>query len=70
MNTASNGSGTTYQAGNTRVITGAVTLYAMWSANTNTIIFNANGGSGYMAAQSMYTGQVSNLIGNTYSRIE
>jgi len=42
----------------------------MWSANTNTIIFNANGGSGYMAAQSMYTGQVSNLIGNTYSRIE
>lgn len=45
-NTASNGSGTTYASGGGYTGNAALTLYAQWTANTYTVKFNANGGTG------------------------
>lgn len=44
-NTAADGSGTSYAAGNNYSFTGDKTLYAIWRANTYTVSFNANGGT-------------------------
>jgi len=44
-NTAANGSGTTYRAGNTITVTGNITLYAIW-LNTYAITYNGNGATG------------------------
>ena len=45
------------------------TLYAIWNANTNTIIFNGNGAtSGEMANQSAKTDQVVTLNKNQYQK--
>ena len=51
-NTAANGSGTSYADGSSYSFVASVTLYAQWSADFFTVTFNANGGSGSMAAQS------------------
>ena len=48
-NTSPDGSGTTYSAGQTITITDNVTLYAIWIA-VHTVTFDANGGSGSIAA--------------------
>lgn len=48
-NTKADGSGTPYAAGDT--ISAGATLYAQWAANTYTVKFNANGGTGTMADQ-------------------
>lgn len=48
-NTKADGSGTAYAAG--RTISAGATLYAQWAANTYTVKFNANGGTGTMADQ-------------------
>ena len=46
-NTAANGSGTTYQAGNDLTVTGDVTLYAQWTPlPTFSVTYNPNGGTG------------------------
>jgi uncharacterized repeat protein (TIGR02543 family) len=46
-NTAANGSGTTYQAAATFPMpASAVTLYAIWTPNSNPVIYHANGGTG------------------------
>lgn len=45
-NTASNGSGTDYNPGATYTGNAALTLYAIWSINTWTVSYDANGGSG------------------------
>jgi len=53
-NTASDGSGTSYadKASVSNLVTnGSVTLYAIWTQNTYTVEFNANGGSGSMNSQ-------------------
>ena len=53
-NTSADGSGTSYAASETIVITKEdLTLYAQWSVQTLTIVFDANGGTGTMAAQTM-----------------
>ena len=46
----------------------SVTLYAIWEANTNTVTFDANGGSGTMAAQQIKTDGKANLNRNTFTR--
>ena len=46
----------------------SVTLYAIWEANNNSIIFNANGGSGTMSAQQAKTNEKVNLNQNTFTR--
>ena len=45
-NTKSNGTGTSYSAGNKRTLTSNVTLYAQWDINQYIISFDMNGGEG------------------------
>lgn len=44
-NTAADGSGTSYAAGEAYTDNAATTLYAQWAASTYTVTFDANGGS-------------------------
>ena len=46
----------TYSPGDTYTNNGRVTLYAVWSAKTYTISYNANGGSGAPDSQTKYHG--------------
>ena len=50
-NTKSDGSGTRYQSGDGYYANAAATLYAVWKANTWTVTYNANGGSGAPGTQ-------------------
>ena len=50
-NTNTSNTGTAYNPGATYTGNAALTLYAIWKANTWTVTFNANGGSGAPAAQ-------------------
>jgi uncharacterized repeat protein (TIGR02543 family) len=45
-----------------------VTLYAVWTANTYTVRFNANGGTGAMADQAMTYDQTTSLRANAFAR--
>jgi len=44
------------------------TLYAVWEISNYTIIFNANGGSGYMAEQGFTYNETQALRANTFTR--
>ena len=50
-----------YKAGGTYTANAAVTLYAIWKANTYTIKYNANGGSGAPASQTKTYGKTLTL---------
>lgn len=65
-NTKSDGSGTDYVAGNTFTISANTTLYAKWTANTYSIKFNANGGTGSMDNLAMTYGVAKNLTSNGF----
>lgn len=66
-NTKADGRGTAYAAGST-ISTGA-TLYAQWTANTYTVKFNANGGVGAMADQSLtYDAAAAALRTNSFTK--
>lgn len=67
-NTAANGSGTTYANGQTYAFDANMTLYAQWTANNNTITFDANTGTGTMAAQILATGAAAALNANTFTK--
>ena len=45
-----------------------ITLYAQWTANTYTVKFNANGGSGTMADMSFNYDEPQTLTANTFTR--
>jgi uncharacterized repeat protein (TIGR02543 family) len=45
-----------------------ITLYARWKATTYKVAFNANGGTGTMAAQSITYGKTANLARNAFRR--
>jgi len=45
------------------------TLYAVWMANTSTIAFNANGGSGTMTEQTLATDAIAPLTENSFTRV-
>ena len=47
---------------------GNVNLYALWTANTYTVTFNSNGGSGTMSAQTMTYDAQANLTANTFTK--
>ncbi len=49
-------------------LTGDLALYAQWSANTNTVTFNANGGSGTMTNESIPSGTPTALTTNSFTR--
>ncbi|MEI8199782.1 MAG: InlB B-repeat-containing protein, partial [Eubacteriales bacterium] len=54
-NTAANGSGTSYAVGATFAMGSAnVTLYAQWTANNYSVIYNANGGTGTQTDSTVY----------------
>jgi uncharacterized repeat protein (TIGR02543 family) len=56
-NTAAAGTGTSYLSGSTITLpVSNVTLYAQWSANSYTISYNANGGTGAPTSHSASTG--------------
>ena len=55
-NTASDGSGTSYADGASYSFTADATLYARWSATSNAVTYNANGGTGAPADGSALTG--------------
>ncbi len=46
----------------------AKTFYAKWSANENTIVFNANGGSGSMSNMTIATDITTKLTSNAFTR--
>ncbi|MBR3947050.1 MAG: InlB B-repeat-containing protein [Bacteroidales bacterium] len=66
-NTVQGGSGVSYTDGQTITTTADMTLYAQWSANTVTVTFNANGGTGEMAPQTFTIGTAQTLAGNMFS---
>jgi uncharacterized repeat protein (TIGR02543 family) len=45
-----------------------MTLYAIWSSSAHTITFDANGGTGTMASQTIADGGSANLTANQYTR--
>ena len=63
-NTAANGSGTAYANSASFPFTASTTLYAQWTPNT--IVFNANGGTGSMANQSSSTAAA--ITANTFTK--
>ncbi|MCD7824913.1 MAG: InlB B-repeat-containing protein, partial [Clostridiaceae bacterium] len=69
-NTKADGSGTAYEAGLSATCNTAAgyTLYAQWEANTFTIAYDANGGSGSMANQTMTYDTEAKLTANAYTR--
>lgn len=50
------------------VVTSDITLVAKWAPNNNSIVYNANGGTGGMASSSGFTGSTITLSPNTFSR--
>lgn len=60
-NTNASGTGTNYAAGATYSANAAATLYAKWKANTYTVSYNANGGSGAPGNQTKTYGETLTL---------
>lgn len=46
----------------------SLTLYPVWQANTNEVIFNSNGGSGEMQNQQIQTGVTASLSANAFTK--
>ena len=72
-NSTADGKGTSYADGvsvkNLAVTDGAeITLYAQWKANTYTVSFNANGGTGTMTDETFTYDIERNLPSNAFSR--
>ncbi len=64
----------TAKIGGTKIISTTIvenasnhTLYAHWSSNTYTVVFNANGGTGTMQNQTFTFDVANNLISNSFS---
>ncbi len=69
-NTATDGSGTNYNAGSSYTITGDVTLYAQWAFNAQyTVTYYANGGTGTMtdASSPYYANNSFTVLENTFT---
>ena len=64
------GSGTALSANQayTTSITANTTIYAVYTANTYTVAFNANGGTGTMSNQNFTYGTTQNLTTNAFTR--
>ncbi len=68
-NTRSNGSGTSYSNSQAMdPITADLNLYAQWEANSYSVQFYSNGGSGSMSRQNFTYGIAANLVANVYTR--
>ena len=60
-NTNSSGTGTSYNSGANYTANAGATLYAVWTANTFTVSYNANGGSGAPSSQTKTYGKTLTL---------
>ena len=67
-NTKSDGTGTAYASGASYTGNAALTLYAIWTPNTYTISYNANGGSGTTSSQTKTYGVNLTLRSNNFTR--
>lgn len=67
-NTASGGTGTNYNAGASYTANAGATLYAQWTANTYTVTYNANGGTGASSNQTKTYGKTLTLSGTIPKR--
>lgn len=67
-NTNASGTGTNYSPGATYTGNANLSLYAQWTANTYTISYNANGGTGAPAAQTKTYGTDLTLSASTPTR--
>jgi uncharacterized repeat protein (TIGR02543 family) len=64
-NTNSSGTGTNYNVGASYTVTRDITLYAKWEGITYTVTFNANGGTGTVAAMPAQAGSSITLPGGS-----
>lgn len=46
----------------------AIILYAVFEANANKVSFDANGGTGSMPEQTIYTDEIAKLVSNTFAK--
>ncbi len=68
-NTVANGSGTAYAGGGSLTVPSSdLTLYAQWTANSNVLSYNANGGTGSMSDESHNSDSSLTLTLNTFTR--
>lgn len=67
-NTAANGSGASYSAGESLTPTANMTLYAQWQANSYAISFNPGGGSGSMSPATAAYGSTVTLPACAFTR--
>ena len=67
-NTKADGSGTSYSDGATVTPGGDLELYAQWKAESYTLSFDPNGGSGEMAAETVTYGVATRLPENSFTR--
>ena len=68
-NTVSGGSGTAYSAGGSYLVTAAnETLYAQWTANSYTVTYNANGGTGAPSSSTVQYAQTATVSASTPTR--
>lgn len=66
--TSSTATSATYSAGGNYTANAAATLYAVWKANTYTVTYNANGGTGAPASQTKTYGVTLTLSGTKPTR--
>ena len=57
-----------YDNGEAITVTENTTLYALWNANPYEVVFNAQGGTGDMANQTIKYGASANLTANAYTK--
>lgn len=67
-NTKADGTGTSYASGASYTGNAALTLYAIWTPNTYTVTFKANGGTGADTTQTKTYGSDITLDPNTFTR--
>lgn len=67
-NTKADGSGTSYNDGASISPSSNMTLYAQWQSSTYTLCFDANGGTGEMAAETAHFGMATQLPANGFTR--
>ena len=60
--------GTQVTSSSSFATTGTITIYAHWTANTYTVSFNANGGSGSMASQTFTYDTAQSLRSNSFTK--
>ncbi len=66
-NTKADGKGTSFTDGASYTASANITLYAQWTANTYTVNFNANGGTGIMQVQNFTYNEAQNLMPNGFT---